>query len=695
MKLSCNWLKQYIKIDESVKNIAKALTMSGSEVGEVVSYKDDSIMELEITANRPDCLNVLGLAREVGTIFNKDLLMPEFTIPKQKIHKKGPEITCLIENDLLCSYYSGRVICGVNVKGVNSKIKDRILSVGMRDVNNVVDITNFCLLETGQPLHAFDLDKIEGNEIIVREAVKGEKIVTIDGVERVLQPPMLVIADTKRPIAIAGVIGGKLTEVTSRTRNILLESAYFSPVSVRQTSRELGISTDSSYRFERAVDKGMVSLASDRAALLISRESGGEICSFFNAGTLTEKKKKIKFSIERAEKILGVKLKKTETERIFRRLEILEVSRPTMKRKGGSGPRAVNKTKTSVTVCPPSFRSDLNTEVDLIEEIARIYGYDNIPSGIAKFIPATRRKEKSRIVLEKISETCAGFGLNEIMTYSLISPQAAKLFTSGIEPGQPVTIEKALSEEQKVLTPQLLDGMLKSIAWNINRNNKNLGFFEIGKLYFRKNKKFLEIPALSCALTGLSRKNWKEGERTANFFDLKGMIESLCGILKVPVTFHVNKEAGFRYSASIETRKKTIGFIGEIDLNILNKYDIAQKVFACQIKLDEMISLSKLENRHIAVNRFPSSSRDVSVLCSSQTPAEDIRKLILKTGAELLLNVALVDMYEGKQVSSGKKSLTYSIEYGMRARTLTEEEIEAVHSKIKETLISELNVTFR
>ena len=679
MKLSCKWLKRYIKIDESVKNIAKALTMSGSEVGEIVSYKGDSVMELEITANRSDCLNVLGLAREVGAIFNKDLLLPEFTIPKQKIHKNGPEITCLIENDLLCSYYSGRVIRDVKVKEVTAEIKDRLLSVGLRDVNNIVDVTNFCLLETGQPLHAFDLDKIEGNEIIVREAVKGEKIVTIDGVERVLKPPMLVIADKKRPIAIAGVSGGKLTEVTSGTRNILLESAYFSPVSVRQTARKLGISTDSSYRFERSVDKAMVALASDRAALLIARETGGEICSSYKTGTLIEKKRRIKFDIERAEKILGIRLKKTETERIFRRLGI----------------QTVAKSKTSVTVCPASFRADLNSEIDLIEEIARIYGYDNIPSGIAKFVPSVQRKEKSRIVLEKISETCAGFGLNEIMSYSLISSPAAELFTSGIEPAQPVTIEKALSEEQKVLTPQLLDGMLKSIAWNINRNNKNLGFFEVGKLYSRKNKKFLEIPALSCALTGLYRKNWEEAERAANFFDLKGIIEALCGVLKVPLTFQANEEAGFQYSASIKIRKKPVGFIGEINSDVLDKYCLAQKVFACQIKLDEIISLSKLENRYRAINRFPSSSRDVSILCSSQTSAENIRKVILETGAELLLNVELVDMYEGKQVASGKKSLTYSFDYGMSARTLTEEEIEAVHSKIKEALIAELKVTFR
>lgn len=679
MKLSYKWLKQYIKIETSVNNIAEALTMSGSEVGEIDSYKNDPVMELEITANRPDCLNVLGLAREVGAIFNKDLLLPEFIIPKQKIHKNGPEIICSIENDLLCSYYSGRVIRNVDVKAVSSEIKNRIFSVGMRDVNNVVDVTNFCLLETGQPLHAFDLDKIEGNEIIVRVAVKGEKIVTIDGVERVLEPPIVVIADKKRPIAIAGVMGGKHTEVTTGTRNILLESAYFSPVSIRQTSRKLGISTDSSYRFERGVDKAMVSKASDRAALLISRETSGEICAFHKTGTLTEKKKRIKFSIERAEKILGVRLKKTETERIFRRLGIQITAR----------------SKTSITVCPPSFRADLGSEIDLTEEIARIYGYDNIPREIAKFVPSVQRKETPRIVLEKITETCAGFGLNEIMSYSLISPAAAKLFTSGIEPARPVTIEKALSEEQKVLTPQLLTGMLKSIAWNLNRNNKDLGFFEIGKLYSRKNKKFLEIPVLSCALTGLNRKNWQEAERAVNFFDLKGIVESLCGVLKVPVKFHSNEEAGFQYSASVNIGKKTIGFIGEISPKILDKYDIAQKVFACQIKLDAIISLSKLESRHIAVNRFPSSSRDVSVLCSNQTAAENIRRIILKTGAELLRNVELVDMYEGKQVSSGKKSLTYSIEYGMSARTLTEEEIEAVHSKIKETLVSELNVAFR
>ncbi len=679
MKLSYEWVKQYIDIDESPENLAEALTMSGSEAGEITPYGNDYILELEITANRPDCLNIIGLAREIGTIYNRDLRLPDFIIHRQNIREKGPEITCSIKNNLLCSFYSGRVIMNVNVKEVSGKIKKRILSLGTRSVNNVVDITNYCLLETGQPLHAFDLDKIEGGEIIAREAVEGEKIVTIDGIERVLKPRMLVIADSKRAIAIAGVMGGKLTEVTENTKNILLESAYFSPRAVRQTARELGISTDSSYRFERGVDKGMVRLSSDRAALLIAKETGGEICDFHKTGTLTEKNKTIKFSGERAENILGVSLKKTEIERTFRRLGI----------------EIINRTKTSVTVCSPSFRADLNTEVDLIEEIARIYGYDKIPTSIARFVPATRRKEKSRKVLEKICETCAGLGLNEIMTYSLISQSAAELFTGGMEKRKPVTIEKALSEEQKVLTPQLLDGLLRSVSWNINRKNNDLGFFEIGKIYSRGNKEFFEIPALSVGLTGLWRKNWREGERESNFFDLKGIITALFSVLKVPISFLSSKETGFRYSAEIRTRGKNIGFMGEIDDKILDKYDLAQKVYACQLKLDEIINRAELENRYHAVNRFPSSSRDVSILSGSQTAAENIRAIIAKTGGELILSIELVDVYEGKQVSPGKKSLTYSIEYGIPDRTLTEEEVESVHSKIKETLTSELGVTFR
>jgi len=679
MKLSYEWVKQYIDVDESPENLAEALTMSGSEAGEISPYENDHILELEITANRPDCLNIIGLAREIGTIYNRDLRLPDFTIPKQNIREKGPEIACSIKNNLLCSFYSGRVITNVNVKEVSGKIKKRILSLGTRSVNNVVDITNYCLLETGQPLHAFDLDKIEGGEIIVREAVKGEKIVTIDGIERVLEPGMLVIADSKRAIAIAGVMGGKLTEVTENTKNILLESAYFSPRAVRQTARELGISTDSSYRFERGVDKSMVRPSSDRAALLIAKETGGEICNFCKTGTLTEKNKTIKFSGERAENILGVSLKKTEIERTFRRLGI----------------KIINRTKTSVTVCSPSFRADLNTEVDLIEEIARIYGYDKIPTSIARFVPAIRRKEKSRKVLEKICETCAGLGLNEIMTYSLISQSAAELFNGGMEKRKPVTIEKALSEEQKVLTPQLLDGLLRSISWNINRKNNDLGFFEIGKIYSRGNKEFFEIPALSAGLTGLWRKNWREGERESNFFDLKGIITALFSVLKVPISFHSSKETGFRYSAEIRTRGGNVGFMGEIDDKILDKYDLAQKVYACQLKLDEIINRTELENRYHAVNRFPSSSRDVSILSDSQTAAENIRAIIAKTGGELILNIELVDVYEGKQVSPGKKSLTYSIEYGIPARTLTEEEVESVHSKIKETLTAELSVTFR
>ncbi|MFH1395420.1 MAG: phenylalanine--tRNA ligase subunit beta [Candidatus Omnitrophota bacterium] len=680
MKLSYNWLKEYVDINVNPEEVAQALTMSGSEVGAINAFGTDKVMELEITSNRPDCLNIIGLAREVTAVFNKNLVLPEMTVPKEETHKYNSKVECVIENKELCSFYSARIISGVKVKPITGKIKKYILAQGLREVNNVVDITNFCLIETGQPLHAFDLDKIEGGKVIIREARKGEKIITIDGVQRELKPGMLVIADAKGPIAIAGVMGGKDTEVTEKTKNILLESAYFSPISVRRTARILGLVSDSSYRFERGVDKAMILPASHRAALLIQKESGGRICGLYKTGNVSSAKPKIKFSLERAEKILGVSVKKSETIRTFQKL----------------GLKVITKTEKNITVQVPSFREDLKKEIDLIEEVARIYGYDRIPSVIAQFVPAVRRKEKKRKVLEKIYEILVALGLNETMTYSLISERAADRFI--VEKNtQKAKLKKPLSEEQKVLTPHLLDGMLKTISWNINRKNKDLSLFEIGKIYSckDKNKGYNETPALCIGVSGLWRKNWRDGEAVSDFFEIKGIVENILQILHIAPEFHSTQIKNLKNSAEIFINKNSIGFVGEIGEKMLSEYDIDQRVFVCQVKLDGINETAVLKNHYHSIPRFPSSTRDMSILCDSVVTAESILDVIKSSAEDIIKGVDLVDLYEGKQIPPGKKSLTYSIQYGIDTRTLTEQEIESVHSRIKEALSSALNVTFR
>ena len=681
MKLSYRWLKEYVDVKETPEEVAQKLSLSGSAVEAISGTGDDTVLELEITSNRPDCLNVVGLAREVSAVYDRTLRIPPSGVPEARDEEKGPKVECLIKSRDLCPRYTARIITHVKVRQASEKIRKHQLPVGLREVNNIVDVTNFCLMELGQPLHAFDLDKIRGGKVIVREALKGEKIITIDGIERALQPGMLVIADSERPIAIAGVMGGKDTEVTGGTRNVLLESAYFDPVSVRRTARAMGLSSDSSYRFERGVDKGMIKEASDRAAKLIAEETGGKICQFYDAGDLPARTAKIKFSIENAGRILGVSLRKERVKNIFGRLGITVVE------ESGEG----------LLVETPTFREDLQREIDLVEEVARIYGYENIPDEITKYVPQITRKEHPRRVLEKTRATLAALGLNEIMTYSLVNKEAVARFGTIVK--HPVELENPVSEEHKIMAPHLLDGMLRSMSWNINRGNRDLGFFETGKIYSRSGwaGKYTETPAMCIGMTGALRRNWGEGQKEAGVFDLKGTLEMLLKRLGLAASFERKEIEELAGAAEVILRgeKESEGFIGEVSGKILSQYDIEQPVYVCHLKLDRVIDKVSLANHYHAIPRFPSSTRDVSVLCDQTLAAGGVLKIIIKTGEEIIRSVELIDVYQGEQIAAGQKSLTYSIEYGLDTRTLKDEEVEAIHARIKDELAKKLKVSFR
>jgi len=681
MKLSYEWLKEYVDLNVSAEELAKGLTMSGSEVESIHEAGSDKIMGLEITSNRPDCLNMIGLAREASAVFDKDLKMPEFKIAKE-VPVKGVSIECAIKSAALCPKYTARIIQGVNVKPSSEKIRKRIEALGLRPVNNVVDITNYCLMELGQPMHAFDLDKVKGGKIVVREAKDGEKIVTIDGVERKLEKGMLVIADAERVIAIAGVMGGKDTEVSSATKNILLESAYFDPVSVRRTARRLALPSDSSYRFERGVDKGMIRSASDRAAALIVKEAGGEISCFFETGDLRIAERVIDLDVDKVSATLGVAIDREKAKKILARL----------------GMSVLREKGPVVSVAVPSFREDLHSGIDLVEEVARIFGYHMIPATLPPITPAVERKTAARKAKERIAEALVDFGLNEIMTYSLIGDAAAKRFP-GLSGEEAVVLANPISEDHKVMTPHLLDGMLKAVSWNLNRKNNDLMLFEIGKLYSKTagGKGYKEIPALSIGMTGMVRSNWLEGARKAGFYDVKGSLEAVFSALRVTPEFTENGLDGIMPSSGIKIKGESqlIGYAGEVAKKILKDYDIEQEVFVAQIKLDSLLDKAALDIKYRPVPRFPFSTRDVSVLCDEALASDKVLEIISGSGEELVKEVNLLDVYKGKNIPDGKKSLTYSIKYGLDNRTLRDEEIEAAHSKIKDTLVSKLKVSFR
>jgi len=677
MKLSYNWLKDYIDLKGiSAEDVDKALTMSGSEIEAIEEMSNDKVMELEITSNRPDCLSILGLAREVSAVLDKELKTPIFALDQRIEKDETVKMDCIIEDKELCSQYTARVISGVTVKESIPDIKNKIEAIGIRSVNNIVDITNFCLMELGQPMHAFDLDKIKGKKIVVRKARKGEKIVTIDEIERELDPEMLIICDSEKPIAIAGVMGGRETEVTTSTKNILLESAYFDPMSIRRTARKLVLSSDSSYRFERHVDKGMIIPASERATNLIVAVSGGKIGNFCEDEDLSIDPINLSLDCKRVTQILGIDIEEKEIVRILEKLEI-----------------RVEKRADILELSIPSFREDLLREVDIIEEIGRVYGYEKIPAAISKITVQVTRKEKSRQVVEKTRESLAAFGMNEIMTYSLIGGTAVKRFDA--ISNNIVELTNPLSEEQRFLTPQLLDGMLKSMAHNINRNNRDLKLFEIGTIYSEKAKGYNEEETLCLAVTGTFSDNWQNGSKQSSFYDLKGLVDGLCAVLEVDVTIEEASNEYCTTCAAVKIDNEEIGFIGEISKKALKDYDIEQSVFVCQIKLGKIINKANLMVQHKAVPRFPISVRDISVLCEKTLPAGEITSLILGKKEELVRKVEFIDLYVGDKLPSDKKSLTYRIHYGLEERTITDEEIETVHFKIKETLSSKLNISFR
>ncbi|MDD3089278.1 MAG: phenylalanine--tRNA ligase subunit beta [Candidatus Omnitrophica bacterium] len=681
MKLSYEWLKEYVEIDVKVEELAHALTMTGSAVEEIKATPQGKTLQLEITSNRPDCLNMLGLAREAAAIYGKKIKMPDLSAAKAE--RTSMRVECQIKAKDLCQLYTARVIEGVHVGPTPGNIVKRLEAVDLRTVNNIVDVTNYCLMELGQPMHVFDLDRIKGAKVIVRKAVKGERLITIDGVDRELSEGMLIIADADGPIAIAGIMGGKNTEVTAGTKNVLLESACFDPVTVRRTARKLAISTDSSYRFERGIDKCMVAPASDRASKMIVASTGGKIGKLLEAGSRAETAQKIiKIDVGRTERLLGASIGKTRIKKIFR----------------GLGLDIKKESAAKLKVKVPSFRGDLMRDIDLVEEVARIYGYDNIPSKVSKIIPQGERKEKPKKVDEKIRTDLAGAGWQEIMTYSMV-PYRAYEDLSSIS-ASPVEIMNPLSEEQKFLAPNLVDGMLKVISRNLNRKNMDLRLFEAGKIYKKTGpgeKDIMESPELCIGITGCARKNWKEGAVQSSFYDVKGVVERLLSGLRINTFFKTADIPGLVTASHVRigNEKRLVGFAGEISPKTLERYDISQPVFIAQISLNEVTRHAVLEDTFTPVPRFPSAFRDVSVQCDKELEVDGLKDAMEQECEGIVKKVEIIDLYEGDKIPAGKKSLTFSIEYALPDRTLTDEEVGTAHDKIKKAVAEKFGVTYR
>ncbi len=644
MKLSLNWLKDYVDPKISVDDLVHRLTMAGLEVESVHSVGKDTVLDLEITPNRPDCLNTIGLAREISAICAKNLKLP--TVKSYK-SGKTTALSVAIEDKKDCTRYIGTRIENVNVMDAPAWMTERLQALGIRSIGNAVDVTNFVLMEMGQPLHVFDADKIVGNKILVRRARAGEKIVTLDGVERKLDPSILVIADAQKPIAIAGIMGGMDTQVTAQTRNIVLESAQFEMGIVRRGSRLLGLKSDASYRFERGVDlKGVLDGANRATALLVELTRGKFTARVDQGQQHKDQGHVIGVSVLDIENLLGTRVSATQVKNALTRL----------------GLKVVVDKKKGFKITTPSFRNDLKQPVDIIEEVARIIGYDHLNVSfphiqVANIAPDTRPRKIKKIVADAL----VAQGFSETITFSLINQK--DLEKSGQSDLTTMPLLNALSAEHNILRPSLLPSLLKVAAMNFNHGQKNLKLFEIGKRYFVDGEK----STLAILATGRRGHDWRNNSKdVVDFFDVKGVMDQVYSKLGVPEMFDAKN-------------------IVKISKTVLQQWDIkAGDVYFVEIDLHPIFAKEKPVVKFEALMGFPAIHRDISVAVKRDVAYGAMEQTAYKLGADILKRVDLIEEYVGDKIEKGQRGLVFSLVYQHKERTLREEEVQQVHQRIVE-----------
>lgn len=664
MKVTYSWLKEFVDVKIPAQELAEKLTMAGLEVVSLEEAGQDYIFEIEITSNRPDWLSVLGIAREVSAICGLKLKSPRLNETKIKNKDRLP-VKISVSDKKDCSFYSGRVICDVKVGPSPDWLKQRLESLGLRSVNNIVDITNYILFETGHPLHAFDLDELGQKEVNVRRAKPGEKIITIDGQQKILNPEILVVADKNNPIAIAGIMGGKDTEVTFKTRNILLESAVFNPILVRRAKQSLGLQSESAYRFERGTVLETAQKASLACQELILKLASGIPCFYKSAGSLKLTNPVINLDVVYVNKVLGVTIPVIKIKQILSRL----------------GFAVKTKTKNTLTVKIPGFRQDLLLPIDLVEEVARIYGYAKIPTTIPAIRPAQNITGKTDIV-HRIKNILSGFGLREVITYSLVDQQL--LSKSRIDTGKgPIEILNPLSREQEVLRTTLLPSLIRCIAHNLDQQQEKIKIFEVASVFSASAAVPQEEPCLGVALSG-----------GVTILHLKGILEILFNGLGIRDFDFIRKD---EHKINIMISQEETGFM--LDLapdQALEVFDIKNlQVVLAELNLEKLSGHIKPDKKFVNIPKFPAITRDISFAVKNDVPAKELLSAIRAKGLPLLREARVTDYYQGKQIPQGFKGLTISCIYRLDERTLTEEEISPLHNEICSLLKEHFDIRLR
>ncbi|AOZ92088.1 phenylalanine--tRNA ligase subunit beta [Paenibacillus crassostreae] len=652
----------------------------GTPISDVLGL-DDYVLEFDLTPNRSDCLSIHGAAYEVGAILGREVHIAN---PINETHEisdaASNHIAVHISTPECCNHYAARYISGVKITSSPQWMQNRLMAAGVRPINNIVDITNYVMLEYGQPLHAFDADKLHNGSIDVRLAKAGETLITLDGQERKLEPHMLLITDGVKPVALAGVMGGANTEVTEQTVNILLESAHFDGGVVRKTSRQLGLRSEASLRFEKEVDQGAIIPALNRAAALIERYAGGEIHQGIveSVGAPIEEVI-IALSLDKLNRILGTELSMLEVKTIFDRLHF----------------DCAETAHGVIDVSVPTRRGDITSDVDLMEEIARLYGYDNIPTTPIEGPTTPGAYSKPQALRRDIRRLLANGGLQELISYSFTHPDLTGIFPILSKNNNPVKLSMPMSEERSVLRTSIIPQLLDAATYNVNRKHPDLALFEIGSIFLSKEKVLTtqpkELPVLSLLLSGnIGQKQWNVNPVKADFFDLKGTLETLFNFLGLQdaITYVANQPEGYHpgRSASIYLENNSggkilLGSLGQVHPQLQLDRDL-EDTYVAEILLQPLYDYTNYEVKYQELPRYPSVERDIAVVVEANIEAGALLSKIREVAGGLLQTVQVFDVFTGSKLGENKKSIAISLVYRHQERTLTDEEITTVHATV-------------
>ncbi|HMU34625.1 MAG TPA: phenylalanine--tRNA ligase subunit beta [Pyrinomonadaceae bacterium] len=686
MNISYNWLKDLIVLDLTVEETAAALTRVGLAVEGIERHGDDTVFDVDITSNRPDCLSHLGIARELGAALGEslDVFEPEPEIPMPPVLAHD---IVRIDDPKRCYRFTARIIRGVKVGPSPKWLVDRLEAVGERSINNVADITNYVMLELGQPMHSFDLDKLAGGRIIVRSARAGEKMVTLDDVERSFDESMLLVCDAEKPAAIGGVIGGLESAITDSTVNVLLEVAYFRPDSVRTLARKLGVSTEASHRFERGVDIDNIVRASQRGANLICELAGGEKGEFIDIYPTPIHRTEIECGdvSNAVARLTGMEVSESKAVSILDALGIESEDRNGLR-----------------VFCSPSWRYDISIEEDLVEEVARHTGYENIrqllppASGAGEFQAAEPQKAAVRNCL-------IDMGYSEALSYSFIDTDWDGVFQpvpklDGSDRAHPVTLRDSVIENAVRMRQTALPGLLDAVKLNNNHQVRDVRLFEIGKAFISEEPGELPTERELLCIVGSGgdlHADRVEPERTLDFFDLKGALEGAFEAAGVEAAeFEAADLLHLRsgQSASILIAGNKVGALGRLSEEIAQKYKFRQPVFVGELDLTAVLAANRRTSSYTPIAKFPSVRRDVTFEVGRTPAVAAILRSARTSGEPLIEHVGLVTVFEGGSLSPGHRAVTIRVEYRSPERTLSEEDVEYSHSRLLARLDSELGL---